>query len=133
MSNLKINGLNLGLVISDLGGLLGLFLGCSLLSIVEILYYIVSGLLSVLMRNKSINKVENTGNFLLATTLRKSEQEMPNNDILQALNQLTRTVRYINIKVDNNHREVMGKFSIVNGGKRNLERRNAQLEVIDLN
>ena len=43
-------------VIADVGGLLGLFLGCSLLSLVEIFYFIFSALTKTIKRNHTITE-----------------------------------------------------------------------------
>ncbi|CAG9810022.1 unnamed protein product [Chironomus riparius] len=47
--------------IADTGGLLGLFMGCSILSIVELIYYLIKGIYNKYMKYK--NKIKKT-NFL---------------------------------------------------------------------
>ena len=121
------------LVIADLGGLLGLFLGCSLISIVEMFYYAVTGLLSSLFRIILSRKIERTSRSVLTVaSVRERELQVSNNEILQALNTLTRSVHNINMKVDNNHREVMKKHSVFDRRVQVLEQKEVLLKVIDL-
>lgn len=47
-------------VISDVGGLLGLFLGCSLLSIVEIFYYLAAALKNLVKRRNQVDEPQIT-------------------------------------------------------------------------
>ena len=44
-------------VVSDVGGLLGLFLGCSILSIVEIFYFLLAALFRYVLRNRANSKI----------------------------------------------------------------------------
>lgn len=48
------------LVVADVGGYLGLFLGCSLISIVEILFYLATKVLNFVQRN-DINQQDEDG------------------------------------------------------------------------
>ena len=96
------------LVISDLGGLLGLFLGCSLISIVEIVYYTTSGLMGFMSRNKPKSSKKHTNkkpNSVKVIAPMKGfecqgfEMKVSNTDILDALNALTRTVHDNDAKI----------------------------------
>lgn len=45
-------------VIADIGGLLGLFLGCSLLSLVEIFFFIFTGTFELIFRLRKIDTLD---------------------------------------------------------------------------
>ena len=44
-------------VVSDIGGLLGLFLGCSVLSIVEVFYFLFASLFRFALKNRTNSKI----------------------------------------------------------------------------
>lgn len=119
------------LVISDLGGLLGLFLGCSLISIVEMFYYIASGLIIRLFGLRSPKKRDIA--IITVASARRGELQVSNNEILQALNALTSTVYNVNMKVDGIKQEMKQNNDILDGRLKVLDRKEAPLRVIDLN
>lgn len=101
------------------------------------IYYAISGLLSVLIR-AILSKNEETPrrNIVEVGPLREDEQQVSNNEILLVLNSLTTTVQNINTKVDNNHREIHYQMkktnSIIEGRLQILEQKEVSLKVIDL-
>jgi Amiloride-sensitive sodium channel len=75
--NYKIH--NLFSVIADFGGLLGLFMGCSLLSIVEVLFFITKSILEVTSKKSTKVCPERTLEMQL------KGNPMPNNEIVAVI------------------------------------------------
>lgn len=101
------------------------------------IYYAISGLLSVLIRAiLSKNEEIPRRNIVEVGPLREDEQQVSNNEILLVLNSLTTTVQNINTKVDNNHREIQYEMkksnSIIDVRLQILEQKEVSLKVIDL-
>ena len=95
------------LVIADLGGLLGLFLGCSLISIVEMFYYLSGGFVGALFSCFCKSSSRKTPSDEVVSV---SSNGSDLKDILDALNGLTITVNNMDITIKNNHREVNQKI-----------------------
>ena len=88
------------LVIADLGGLLGLFLGCSLISIVEMFYYMISGLQNTLMKCRVLKgQHETPRGVTMVTPYNRNDLQVSNNDILHALTRIEADIRQINKKI----------------------------------
>ena len=88
------------LVIADLGGLLGLFLGCSLISIVEMFYYMISGLQNTLMKCRGLKgQHETSRGVIMVTPYNRNDLQVSNNDILHALTRIEADIRQINKKI----------------------------------
>ena len=88
------------LVIADLGGLLGLFLGCSLISIVEMFYYMISGLQNTLMKCRVLKgKHETPQGVTMVTPYNRNDLQVSNNDILHALTRIEADIRQINKRI----------------------------------
>ena len=88
------------LVIADLGGLLGLFLGCSLISIVEMFYYLTGGLLNILMKCRiPKGNNETPQGVIMVTPYNRNDLQVSNNDILHALTRIETDIRQINNRI----------------------------------
>jgi hypothetical protein len=86
-------------VIADFGGLLGLFMGCSVLSIVEIFYFAFLGLHSTSIRviQKFYAKKSNENACKIVQVLPASSQirHTSNEDILASMNSLAKSMQKI--------------------------------------
>ena len=88
------------LVIADLGGLLGLFLGCSLISIVEMFYYMISGLQNTLMKCRGLKENNETPRgVIMVTPYNRNDLQVSNNDILHGLTRIEADIRQINNRI----------------------------------
>jgi hypothetical protein len=82
-------------VISDFGGLLGLFMGCSLISIVETFYFITNGFFDILRRRKTSPENEKSSNA-------KWAQKVESKSLLEELkNEMTQLKKEIKSEVKN--------------------------------
>jgi hypothetical protein len=102
-------------------------MGCSLLSIIEIFYYLFNGVFSFICRRKSrkttpIIQVQPNNTVELKTFC----NQVSNNDILYALNALTKTVHEIEMRFIKDIREVKNKMESME--EKNKERSEKNLE-----
>lgn len=94
-------------VIADIGGLLGLFLGCSLLSIVEIFYFLTYGIANLSKRNKVENETPQITKTLSLIELNVSHDVSREEfyrftiNMRKSLNELKENFNQVNVKVKN--------------------------------
>ena len=112
----------------------------SLISIVELIYYMISGLFG--------SKLSKTASGVTQVAPFRSEQQYSNSDIIQALNELTKSFHNNNMKVEERFTKLEDKMNMfyqtmeINEAKhkmvisdeksKNSELKNATLEGIDL-
>jgi Amiloride-sensitive sodium channel len=109
-------------VISDFGGLLGLFMGCSLLSIIEIFYYLINHVILIIKTKRKAKKsASQTGPQTWAIRTNQVKlvtSQVTNNEILATFNSLTRTVYTNDLKI---RKMIMEKQSLIEKRLSNLE------------
>mgnify|MGYP003406654927 FL=1 len=89
--------------ISDAGGLLGLFMGCSLISIVEILYFIVQSIINLLFKRRKVETINlQRDRNDLHSIVSAMNEEMRSG--FKKLNDLEENIKKINQKYDAMHR-----------------------------
>jgi hypothetical protein len=105
-------------VIADLGGLLGLFMGCSLLSIVELFYFLANGSSFMFQKCQPQKppQVWATKSTPKESTMKESTLiSSIDNQILSALNKLTMTSKDIEKQVKENEKQLKELRKQVNG------------------
>lgn len=118
-------------VISDFGGLLGLFMGCSLLSIVEIFFYILIGFQSLCVDLKE--RIHPAKTKTWAEPVSKLDQS---GEVLKALSNLSRKID--DNQKENNQRirkveELIGDTQKkIDGELKEIKRRLTRLEIYDI-
>lgn len=112
-------------VLADLGGLLGLFIGCSLISIIEIIYHLTSGVIDCILNLKGSSKVVFFVN-------KRREQQVSNNDLLHALNMLEKTVNEMDLRNQKKFQEINQKISGYEKELSNLKDKKVTMKVLDL-
>jgi hypothetical protein len=119
-------------VISDFGGLLGLFMGCSLLSIIEVFYFAVNAFLSLfLTRQMPEKQASNSTTSNSSKEFQKVEQKMIHMEgkISQELHEINKRFDLIESKIEQQCSEMK---NIKIGSSRKIKSGSNSLKIEDL-